>query len=456
MEIIVIKGLKMERDDAPASPVADIRRTPIVLVTGLDRTAVGRSADALAEPGTVTLHHDLSQVDEGRVVRRVRWMDGRVMRERTDEVMLEHGCVSCTIREDLLPMLRRLHRRSSVRRIVLPLDPVLEPERICWAIEHVLVLDMPGFTDGPASRDVRVEATIACVAEDEWLNWSSGDETLAEAGFTGVDDDRTVAQVAVGQVAFADALVVAGCDPAMRDAWGSARLTAVLKRLAPQAPIIMELPQRPMSLLLMSRLLGGIGDGARRGRIDSPHDPLLRDQPPLDADCGVSWVEFHADRPFHPGRLHDAIDSLLDGVVCSRGRLWLATRPDQALWLESAGGALHIAPGGEWLAALDAADREEVDAERLAMAALRWDDVHGDRHTSLVVLVHRADPAEIQEALRAACLTDSEFAAGQTDWKHLDDPFGDFHADPCDDVDIPESPLALELPADLDPRKDRS
>ncbi|GAA3724830.1 hypothetical protein GCM10022238_44350 [Gordonia hankookensis] len=265
--------------------------------------------------------------------------------------------------------------------------------------------------------------------------------SLAEAGFAAVaDDDRTLAQLAVGQVAFADALVVAGCDPAMRDAWESARLAAVCKRLAPGAPIVMELPQRPVTWTIAESLLAAVAPGARRGRLDGPHDPLLRDQPALSADCGVSWVEFHADRPLHPGRLHEAIDVLLDGVVCARGRLWLATRPDEALWLESAGGGLRVAPGGRWLAAMGEEQRDRVDPERRAMGALRWDERFGDRHTSLVVLVHRADAVDVREALRSACLDDVEFAAGGALWSTYDDPFGQMHADPCDDLEPPAAP----------------
>ncbi|MEE3849103.1 GTP-binding protein [Gordonia sp. LSe1-13] len=415
-------------------------RTPVVLVTGLDSAAVGRAGDALvgegASSGTVLVHHDLTHVGDGRVSRRMSWVDpdGR-RRERTLGIELAHGCVSCTLREDLLPLLRRLHRRSTVRRIVVTLDPILEPERIAWAIEEVIVEGMPGFVDGTASRDVRIDATIACVAEQDWLESATGDGSLVEAGFLHVDDDRTLAQVAVAQASFADALVVAGCDPALRDAWESARLTAVLKRLAPHAPIMMELPQRPMTSVLVERLLAAVAPTARRGRIDAPHDPLLRGEPPLDADCGVSWVEFHSDRPMHPERLHDAIDALLDGVVCARGRIWLATQHEEALWLESAGGALQVAAGGRWLAAMDESQLAQISHERRVMGALRWDEEYGDRHTSLVALVHRAEAADIQNALRGACVNEVEFAAGQEFWASFEDPFGLFHADPCDDLD---------------------
>ena len=419
------------------------RRTPVTLVTGLDSAAVGRAVHALVMAGTVLVHHDLGAIASGRVIRTVTSVspDGCAV-EQITEVVLEHGCVSCTLREDLLPLLRRLHQRDSVDEIVLRLDPLVEPEALSWAIDNVIVADMPGFVDGPAGRDVQITATIACVSEMGWLEDATGDVTLAEAGMGVDDDDRTLAQLAVGQVAFADALIIAAADPVMRDAWQSARLMAVLRRVAPRAPILMELPQRRLTAVTVMQLLRAIPDDARRGRIDGPHDPLLRHQPPLVDECGVGIVEFNADRPFHPERLHEALDALLDGVVCARGRLWLATRPDQAFWLESAGEALKVAEGGGWLAAMDADEQDEQDPERRAMAALRWHPEHGDRHSALVVITHRADTDHIRHALNGACLDDHEMAAGPRAWAHFPDPFGTEHTDPCDDLTLGDPALA--------------
>lgn len=50
------------------------------------------------------------------------------------------------------------------------------------------------------------------------------------------------------------------------------------------------------------------------------------------------------------------------------------------------------------------------------------------------MLCHRADPADIEEALRAALLTDVELAAGERAWAALPDPFGHAHDEPCDDA----------------------
>ncbi|GAA4404383.1 hypothetical protein GCM10023147_46810 [Tsukamurella soli] len=135
-------------------------------------------------------------------------------------------------------------------------------------------------------------------------------------------------------------------------------------------------------------------------------------------------LDVAARRPFHPGRLHEAVDVLLDGVVTARGRLWLATRPDAMLWLESAGAGLRVGLAGPWDACTD---------------PLLWDETHGPRHSSLVVLVAGADPEAVIRALEWALVTDAEFAAGPRVWAGWDDPFGNFHVDPCETEVLAES-----------------
>ncbi|PRC62464.1 hypothetical protein C6A85_02905, partial [Mycobacterium sp. ITM-2017-0098] len=71
---------------------------------------------------------------------------------------------------------------------------------------------------------------------------------------------------------------------------------------------------------------------ARCGRSDDPHGSLLAGQPPLGEAGRVRLLEFQSRRPFHPLRLHAAADLLLDGVVRTKGRLWLASRPERAMW----------------------------------------------------------------------------------------------------------------------------
>lgn len=298
-------------------------RTPVVLVAGQgdsDRVA----GTLMATPGTAVVGHEY----DGQVVR--RWVS--IMRDdelSTSDWPLEltNGCICCTTRNDLLVLLRRLHRRDDVTRIVVLLAPWSEPEPLCVAIDEVQVHVGPGYINGPAGRDVRIDAVVTTVDSDDWLNQAVSSDEL--------DDGRTVAQVVVGQAEFADLLVLNQPD---------ATTLSVLRRLAPLARITVGVDR-------VEQALAHLDPHTRRGRRRDPHDPLLAGQPPLDPAGEVTLMEFTARRPFHPQRLHAAIDMLLDGVVRTRGRVFVANRLDDVMWIQSAGGGAFVENAGTWLAA---------------------------------------------------------------------------------------------------------
>ncbi len=377
-------------------------RTPVVLVAGQDGTDAA-AGTLLRRPGTVVVEHRF----DGQVVRRtvIRLRDGELV-VAEEALELAHGCLACTIRNDLLVLLRKLHRREDVERVVVHLAPWLEPEPICWAINHTPVRVGPGYFDGPAARDVVIAGVVACVDTVDWLGQALGEDELS--------DGRTAAQVVVCQAEFADVLVLNHPDPAT---------LAVLRRLAPRARITVGVNRVEMALAHLE-------DESRRGRSDHPHAPLLAGLPPLAPEGAIRILEFSARRPFHPERLHAAVDTLLDGVVRARGRLWLANRGDQVMWLESAGAGLRVASAGKWLAAMTSSEVAYVDPDRRAFADLMWEHRFGDRHTSMTILVCGADPVAIAHALNGALLTDDELAHPDS-WSRYDDPFGDWHQDPC-------------------------
>ncbi len=391
-------------------------RTPVILVAGQ-----GAGTDAvdvlLRDKGTAVVGYS---VDGHVVVRQVSGMRDTKLVITQWPLEITNCCVTCTIRNDLLILLRQLHRRDDVQRIVVQLMEWLDPEPICTAVNDTPVQLGPGYIDGPAGRDVEIQAVVTCIDTGVWLSQALGDDEL--------DSSRTVAQVVVGQAAFADVLVLTEADRAT---------LAVLRRLAPRARITVGLQH-------FTTALRHLDAQSRRGRSDDPHDSLLAGQPPLQPDGEVELLEFNARRPFHPERLHQAIDALLDGVVRVRGRAWLASQPDTVVWIESAGGGLGVGDAGHWLAGMSERDRAYVDPERTAMAASHWDDRFGDRHIALTVLVCGANPDTIAAALHAALLTDAELDNPQ-DWAGFADPFGEWHEDPCSERahDLTDDPIML-------------
>lgn len=401
--------------------MAESARAELIVVTGghtptaanaMERMLARLHAD---DPRTAVLHHGLADVRQGIVWRRLRL--GTT--DRITVLDLVRGCLSCTLREDILPTLRGLGRNPRIDRIVLHLDPVLEPEPVCGEILGALV-------DGaPVTDAVDLLGVVTVLDTGAWLEQATSADEIADHGLAELPgEERTVGQLVVAQAEFADLIVHAGTA----EDWLFARTNAVLARLAPSAPrlILAQLDDRVW--------LRRLPLGARRGRPDSPHAALLRGQPPLDESAGVRLLYFAARRPFHPDRLHRTIEVLLDGVVRARGRVWLASRPEAVLWVESAGGALQVGHAGDWLAAGDARAWQDAEPERHAQAALRWHPRWGDRAQELSILIHEADAAEIESGLRAALLTDDELADGETAWRDYPDPFGWWHADPCDAI----------------------
>ncbi len=191
-----------------------LMRTPVILVTGQKDTDPVVGA-LLRTPGTLVVEHRF----DGHVVRRTMVMlQHGVLTTAETGLELAHGCVSCTIRNDLMVLLRQLHRRDDVDRIVVHLAPWLEPEPICVAINNVRIRVAPGYVDGPAALDVSIAAVVTCVDSSVWLSQALGDAQL--------DDGRTVAQVVVGQAEFADVAVLNSANPIV---------AAVLRRLSPRA-----------------------------------------------------------------------------------------------------------------------------------------------------------------------------------------------------------------------------
>ncbi|MEV0741127.1 GTP-binding protein [Streptomyces sp. NPDC050549] len=145
---------------------------------------------------------------------------------------------------------------------------------------------------------------------------------------------------------------------------------------------------------------------------------------PVEADAyGVSTFVWHRCRPFHPERLYAALEDLTCAAARSRGRFWLADRPDALLHWDAAGGALCVEGAGPWLASLPDAAWELVPPIRRAAAALDWHPEHGDRCQHLVFTSPGLDREGLERLLDHCLLTDAEYAAGRAAWKRLPPAF---------------------------------
>jgi len=366
--------------------------------------AVTRSL-LVTDPRLLLVRHDLTRVRDG-FVRRIVRTAGTIIEDVT--VRLAHGCVACTLRDDVLPTLVRLGRERPGSDLVLALPNVVEPEAVAAACA----------AGGVA---LRFDSYVTVVEARGLLDDLAGTDDLRDRDLHAAEQDgRSVAAVVARQIEYADTIVV----------WGrpDGRAEPLLHRLAPWATQVRVGDTTTIDCTALAARLRGTGrhDPRTPGVLGRALEGL-----PIgvhDPDGGA--VLFRARRPFHPGRLHAALPELTGAALRGRGQLWLASQPDVAIGWESAGGGIALGALGPWLDALPAARWGAESDLRLLAADLDWDPYYGDRRTVLAFIGLELAPDALTERLTDCLVTDAEIAglAG------ISDPFtGFFPVDPEED-----------------------
>lgn len=372
---------------------------PVVLVAGLHGPARAAVVDRLLRehPGAVAIHHDLREITGGLVTRTVRAADA--MLERA-VVRLEHGCVTCTVRQDLVPQLLRHAGRAAL--LVVDLWDCVEPRSVAEVLGH------PDW-----NGDIRLTGVLTAVDAESMPADLCRGERLSEVGKPGAaGDERYLAEVLVHQIEYATALIVADVlpaplPPAEEDDLQLCR--EILGHLAPMTPVTM--PDEPLPLLT--------GPALCAHELAARVDPATAQLPCQAHTPEVDTVVWRRTAPLHPARFFDAMDTLATESVRSRGRFWLANRPDRMLAWDAVAGIIAVEDAGPWLAALPEAAWEMVPPARRLAASLDWSPEHGDRVQHLVLTGPGLDPDRIHVLLDSCLLGPGESTTG------MDDPFAD-------------------------------
>ncbi|MFI6408751.1 CobW family GTP-binding protein [Streptomyces sp. NPDC050548] len=365
----------------------------VAIVAGLHADARRATVAQLLHdvPGAVVLHHDLATAAAGTVVRTIRDATGIL---DAGETPLVDDCACCALREDLVPELRRLAAGGQVRLAIVELWDSVEPKAMAEVI---------------TSGGLTVTGVITAVDPALLLPCLGNGDDLADAGLAAAaTDQRTIADTFARQLEYAPVLAILDSEEADdedRELLGQLHPTALQIRLGERD--------------LGAAALAGF-DVEAAAAAQHPACALL----PVEADAyGVSTFVWHRCRPFHPERLYAALEDLTCAAARSRGRFWLADRPDALLHWDAAGGALCVEGVGPWLAALPDAAWESVPPVRRAAAALDWHPEHGDRCQHLVFTSPALDRDGLERLLDHCLLTDTEYAAGRAAWKRLPPAF---------------------------------
>jgi G3E family GTPase len=333
--------------------------------------------------------------------------------DRTEERLVEmtNGCICCTLREDLLVEVARLAGEGRFDYLLIESTGIGEPMPVAatfaFADEH-----------GRSLGDIaRLDTMVTVVDAHGFVDRFHELEELLELGIARDDeDDRSVVDLLVDQVEFADVLVVT--KPDLVDADDLAEVVGLLRALNPAADVVIaEHGDVPLDRVLDTGRFDPDAAALAPGWVRE----LNGEHVPETEEYGIASFVFRSDRPFHPDRLWGALTEEWPGVLRSKGFLWVASRHDiQGLWSQ-AGPSVRLEPAGMWLAALPEHEWD-LDEEERAGALARWHPVFGDRRTELVLIGIDMDERLLRARLAGALLTDAELASGPAAWAGFADP----------------------------------
>ncbi len=358
--------------------------------------------------------NDMSEVNiDAALVR-----DGGAQLSRTDERLVEmsNGCICCTLREDLLVEVSRLAKAGRFDYLLIESTGVSEP----LPVAETFTFDVPD-NDGRTfslSDIARLDTMVTVVDAFNFQKDYAEAQDLKERNLAvGEGDERTIADLLIDQIEFADVIVVNKADLIPRAEME--RLKAILRHLNPEARIIEAVYGKvPLNEVLNTGLFSLEKAAQAPGWLKE----LRGEHIPETEEYGISSFVYHARRPFHPARLYELVNSRWDNVLRSKGFFWLASRMDIAGLWSQAGGLLRIERAGRWWAAVP---REQwPDSPELQSYILsEWQQPYGDRRQEIVFIGANMKQDVICEALQSSLLTDEEMAAGPERWRRLPDPF---------------------------------
>ncbi|BCQ65946.1 GTP-binding protein [Pseudomonas sp. Boi14] len=281
--------------------------------------------------------NDMSEINiDGSEVQR----DVSLNRAEEKLVEMSNGCICCTLREDLLEEVGKLARDGRFDYLLIESTGISEP---------LPVAETFTFRDesGQSLADIaRLDTMVTVVDGMNFLLDYQAAHSLASRGETlGEDDERSISDLLIEQVEFADVILVSKIDLISSDQ--RQELLAILKSLNAQAEIVpMVMGQVPLAKILNT----GRFDFERAAQAPGWLRELRGEHVPETEEYGIASTAYRARRPFHPQRFFDFINRpWVNGkLLRSKGFFWLASKYQEAGSWSQAGGLMRHGFAGRW------------------------------------------------------------------------------------------------------------
>ena len=329
-------------------------------------------------------------------------------------VEMSNGCICCTLREDLLLEINKLAKDNKFDYLVIESTGISEPLPIA---ETFTFAD----EDGSSLSDVaRLDTMVTVVDAVNFLKDYDEAKYLKDTGESlGEDDERSVADLLVDQIEFADVILVSKTDLVANDQFG--KLNAILKTLNTRAKII---PISHGKVDINNVVNTNLFDFEKAEQSPGWLKEMRGEHIPETEEYGISSFSFVARRPFYPEKFHKFLHDTdkFGKLIRSKGYFWLGSRPEFVGQWSQAGGIASYGYAGMFWKSVPKQDWPS-DAESLASIKNNWEDPFGDMRQELVFIGQKLDQDSMINALNECLLSDEDLRKGEGYWVTLSDPF---------------------------------
>ena len=355
--------------------------------------------------------NDMSEINIDSAI-----VQSEVSLNRSEEKLVEmsNGCICCTLREDLLEEVTKLSKEGRFDYLVIESTGISEPlpvaETFTFADENGVSLSDVADLDTMVTV---VDAVNFMKDYDEAKYLQDTGESLGD------EDERSVADLLVDQVEFADVILISKTD--LVSSADIERLTAILKTLNTDAKIV---PISQGQVDIDEVLNTGLFDFERAQQAPGWLKEMRGEHVPETEEYGIGSFTYEARRPFHPEKFHEFLHGTgkYGKLIRSKGYFWLASRPEFAgQWSQAGGIARYGFAGMFWKAIPE--KNWPTDEEYLASIKKSWVEPFGDMRQELVFIGQGLDKSGMTSALDDCLLSEEDVLRGKAYWTTLQDPF---------------------------------
>lgn len=341
---------------------------------------------------------------------------------RTEEKLVEmsNGCICCTLRDDLLAEVSRLAQEERFDYLLIESTGISEPIPVAQTFTFE---DENGVSLGHVSR---LDTMITVVDAANFLKDYNEAQELQERGESlGEDDFRTVTDLLIDQIEFADVIVLNKMDLVSEEQ--AQEVQAIIAALNPGARLLQSTHGNvPLDHVFNT----GLFDYEKAENSAGWIRELQGEHTPETEEYGISSFTYRTSEPFDAEKLWDFLndDKNWTGILRSKGFFWVAADHRVAYEWAQAGGVSNVNPMGLWWAAIPR-EHWQFPEEHRPDKKENWDERYGDRSQQLVFIGQGMDEATIRARLDE-CLLDSKLASEDSKaWANLSNPFPELKID---------------------------